>query len=259
MVWQPCCLFRFFWVLFLQLFAVLQFLMTRHQQTSLLHLISLRPLRGVDVTASVGGPQVFSPDFHRPSIAFSRTPNNYFQLFVHPTIGLLAIWTSVAWTLELRIVSFQCDLRCSVSSLREFPFSGHSKRCLVPCTKLIFVTCWTSWTWLRRTMIGYWFHLPIPRNVVPQNQYQLHLFDMLLVWTNPWKKVVNPHQHLWDLAQWPHLLIYLYVSLDLNCQLTGHPDASQVDKKYQQDMWFLLHVESKPLSSHTPLRPYLQI
>ena len=64
----------FFWgVLFLQLFAVLQFLMTCHQQTSLLHLISLRPLRGVDVTASVGGPQVFSPDFHRPSIAFSRT------------------------------------------------------------------------------------------------------------------------------------------------------------------------------------------
>ena len=81
----------FLGVLFLQLFAVLQFLMTCHQQTSLLHLISLRPLRGVDVTASVGGPQVFSPDFHRPSIAFSRTPNNYFQLFVHPTIGLLAI------------------------------------------------------------------------------------------------------------------------------------------------------------------------
>ena len=50
-------------ILFLQLFAVHQFLMTRHQQTSLLHLISLRPLRGVDVTASVGGPQVFSPDF----------------------------------------------------------------------------------------------------------------------------------------------------------------------------------------------------
>ena len=66
----------------------------------------------------------------------------------------------------------------------------------------------------------------------------------------PWKKAVNPYQHLWDLFQWSHLPIFIYVSLDLNCHLTGPPNASEFDKKH--------HMESQPFSSHIQGRPYLQ-
>ena len=58
-----------------------------------------------------------------------------------------------------------------------FLSARYSKRCVVPGLKLIFVTCWTSWTCRERTMIGSGFYLPTPRSVVPQKR-----------WTNPLKK-----------------------------------------------------------------------
>ena len=60
MIRQPCYLLK----LFCFYHTRLKVLFFHHcLQTSLLHIISLRPLRGVDVTASVGGPQVFLPVF----------------------------------------------------------------------------------------------------------------------------------------------------------------------------------------------------